>query len=157
MEIMKKLIFIVVLIIVITINNFSQDMSFYTNCSKLVKYDNFLFMEVNINDSSALFLLDSGSDKSLIDISQSKKYNFTYIEFGDQKYMSAGGVQQIYLPVDFNVKNINIPFFGINLEKINVVFKTKGFQIIGILGGDFLNLTGALIDYKNNFIYYKNN
>ncbi|MDD5648977.1 MAG: aspartyl protease family protein [Candidatus Nanoarchaeia archaeon] len=121
----------------------------------LQKLNNHIFITLTLNNKPALFIIDSGSTKSIIDISKSKVFAFNYIEFGDQKYMGIGGLSQIYMVYDYTVKEISTPFLGVNLSQMTSLFDANGAEIAGILGSDFLNDNEVIINFKNNTLTMK--
>jgi hypothetical protein len=102
-----------------------------------------------------LFIIDSGSSKSLIDVSKAKEFGFNYIEFGDQKYAGIGGLSQIYMIYNYNIKEISTPLFGVKISQITSMFNTNGSEIVGILGADFLNNNEGVLNYKTNSLTIK--
>ena len=136
---------------------FFQNINSQSKTYQLLRYKTHLFIELTLNDKSCLFIIDSGSSYSLIDISQHKNFKFNYIEFGEQKYITANGTSQVYLVYDYIISELNYDFFGINLNKIttylNKEFETK-LPVLGILGADFLCDKKVKLDYKNNTIEF---
>jgi len=155
---MKNLTFIILILIVAIFNSCALNKNLYKGYQKLElkKYKDFLFVDLTLNGKHSIFLIDSGSSKSLIDISKASTYNFKFLEFGDEKFAGIGGVEKIYIVYDYEIKNIFVSFFGINLENLNPLFGSDNFKIVGILGADFLNSHNAILNFENNFIYFKN-
>ena len=46
----------------------------------LIRKNNLYFLQLTVNNKKALFLIDSGSTKSFLDINQYDKYKFMYID-----------------------------------------------------------------------------
>jgi hypothetical protein len=117
---------------------------------KLEKHSGHLFMNLTLNGKPALFIIDSGSTWSLIDISKSKEYKFDYIAFGDQKYAGIGGVEQIQMIFNDTIQETKQNFYGVNLAKMAEYIKQSlGVEITGIIGADFLTNNAVVLDYKN--------
>lgn len=122
----------------------------------LQRIDNHLFITLSLNNKPALFIIDSGSTKSIMDISKAKLFGFNYIEFGDQKYAGIGGLSQIYMVYDFDIKEFSsIPFLGVDLSKMTSLFKSNTGEIVGILGMDFLRNNNAILDFSSNSLIIK--
>jgi hypothetical protein len=111
------------------------------------------FLQMTINNKPALFIIDSGSSKSIIDVSKDSVYNFSYIEFGDQQYAGIGGNSQIYMVYNYIIVETQNAFLGVNIGKMLSFFKTD-IPIVGILGSDFLFNSKAVLNYGNNTIEF---
>jgi hypothetical protein len=150
---MKTKLYILSIFLIIFFQNINSQSKVY----QLLRYKTHLFIELTVNDKSCLFIIDSGSSYSLIDISKSKEFNFNYIEFGEQKYITANGTCQVYIVYDYKFSELNYDFFGINLNKITT-YLNKEFEIklpvLGILGADFLCDKKVKLNYENNTIEF---
>ena len=114
-------------------------------------------MECTINGKKALFLLDSGSGMSIIDINQIDYYNLrSRPEFGKRLISGIGSSEQIeYLSgVKLEIKGRHFKpiFYGSNLQNVNHAFRKNNIRIAGILGSDFLKQYGAIINYQQSMI-----
>lgn len=147
------------LYIVAIIGIFSLIFSF-TSCAqeyKLEKHSNHMFLSLTLNGKPALFIIDSGSTWSLIDINKAKDYNFGYMPFGDQKYSGIGGVEQIQMLFNDTISETAQNFYGINLSGMAQYIKAQfGIEIVGILGADFLTNNSVVLDFKNNTLKLNN-
>jgi hypothetical protein len=112
-----------------------------------------LFIQMTVNGKAALFIIDTGSTKSIIDVSKDSIYGFKYIEFGNQQYSGIGGNSQIYMVYDYVITETQNPFLGVNIGKMTLIFKTD-LPIVGILGSDFLINTKAILNYNDNSIEF---
>ena len=150
---MKKIIIILVLLLFgcVSSKNFYDQYDKYN----IIRQNNILFIKLTLNDKSTLFLIDSGSSKSFLDINKYKKYNFSYINQPIERYVGIGGLQNIYIIFDYNIKELHIPFLGIDLEELNPYFKKDNFVVAGLIGSDYLLSRNAIIDYENSILYLK--
>jgi hypothetical protein len=121
----------------------------------LLKIDNHMFLTLTLNGKPAMFIIDSGSSKSLLDVSKAKKFNFNFIEFGSEKYAGIGGLSQIYMVYDYKIDEISTSLLGVNIAKIGSLFNTNGSEIVGILGADFLSDNEVILNFKNNTLTMK--
>ena len=82
--------FLIILVLLLcscaTMKNFySQYDAYY-----IIKQNNLLFVQLTLNDKPTLFLLDTGSSKSFLDINKATTYHFTYIDKPIEKYAGIG-------------------------------------------------------------------
>ena len=151
---MKHFLLILVLVLCsgcMTMSKFySQYDSYFT-----IKQNNLLFVQLVLNEKPTLFLIDSGSSKSFLDINKASTYNFTYINQPIEKYVGIGGLQSIYVVSDYKIKGVYIEFLGISLEELSPYFKKDNLKIVGLIGSDYLLSRNAIIDYENSRLYLK--
>ena len=112
---------------------------------------------IKVNGKPCVFLVDTGGGGTLIDIS--KKDEFGLEESGKRDYAAGiGSVSSLVrtsatLQVggkDFKSDDL----FLMDIAYLNAEFrKTKGRQIDGVLGTDFLERHKAVIDYPHSRIY----
>ena len=113
------------------------------------------FVQVTVNGIKTKLLVDTGANKSLLDISQSETYGFNHMFFSKNNYIGLGGLVDIYIVYDYNVEEFFIPFLGSDLSDVQEYFIKDGIQIIGILGSDFLEQNKVSIDFEANKLYLK--
>ena len=147
--------FLIILVLLLcscaTMKNFySQYDAYY-----IIKQNNLLFVQLTLNDKPTLFLLDTGSSKSFLDINKATTYHFTYIDKPIEKYAGIGGLENIYTVVDYEIKGMHIAFLGISLEELNPYFKKDNLKIAGLIGSDYLIIRNAIIDYEKSILYLK--
>jgi len=119
----------------------------------LTRFNDMLLIDVLLNDNKAKLLIDTGASKCILDINKSEQYGFKYIPFLTNKYIGIGGLTDIYVIYDYNIDLFHVSFVGADLSDINEYFKKDGYLIVGIIGSDFLNKNGAIIDYRTNKLY----
>lgn len=113
------------------------------------------FVNITLNDIKAMLLVDTGASKSLLDITQAKKFGFEYVLLSEDQYVGLGGLLDIYVTYKFKVDEFFIPFLGSDLSEIQNYFIKDGIHIVGILGSDFLEKNNATIDFRSNKLYLK--
>ena len=113
------------------------------------------FVQVTVNGIKTKLLVDTGANKSLLDISQSETYGFNHMFFSKNNYIGLGGLVDIYIVYDYDVDEFFIPFLGSDLSDVQEYFIKDGIQIIGILGSDFLEQNKVSIDFEANKLYLK--
>lgn len=131
--------------------------NFYSQYNKydVIMQNSLLFIQLTLNNKSSLFLIDTGSSKSFLDINKIEKYKFGYINKPIEKYVGIGGLQSIYTVYEYKITEMHIPFLGINLEELNPYFKKDNLTIVGLIGSDYLVFRNAIIDYENSKLYLK--
>lgn len=120
---------------------------------ELISYNGLFFMDLEINESKARFLLDTGANSSYIDTNKLNKFKLSVSKKDTGINLTgiggAGGtVQELHKFKLFksNAKEElpnNIYFKSINLSNIKL-------NIDGILGGDYLKANKAVINYRDN-------
>ena len=119
----------------------------------LVEINNMHFVRVTFNEIKTLLLIDTGASKSLLDISKSEEYGFSYTLLSKKQYVGLGGLQDIYVIYDYKIQEIWITFLGVDLSEIQGYFNKSGIDIVGIIGSDFIKNYNVVIDFKNNIMY----
>lgn len=117
-------------------------------------YNNILIVEAYVNDKWAKFIIDTGASTSILDFNQSKKYSFSYTIDPDKRLTGFGGRTNLMKTSEFtfNLKGLdkrNYSFFASDLSGLNVALSGYNQRVLGILGSDFLQTNGAVIDYRN--------
>ncbi len=119
-----------------------------------------IFVKVKVNESNALFIIDTGASGTVIDqpfyLQKLKSRQKTI----DQEVRGLNSIQyQVQIgklkTLTFGKEVIkNATVSCIDLAHINEAYKSKGLKIKihGILGSDILKQHGWLIDYKNGLI-----
>jgi len=130
---------------------------FYSQYDKyyIIKQNNLLFVQLRLNDKPTLFLIDTGSSKSFLDINKALTYHFTYIDKPIEKYAGIGRLENIYTVVDYEISGMHIAFLGISLEELNPYFRKDNLKIAGLIGSDYLIIRNAIIDYEKSLLYLK--
>lgn len=123
-------------------------------------YSDLPFIKTKINNKEVYFLLDTGADQSLIDLNLLNKYGLIAEENLSEVMSGIGGIKSIYNIT--NLKNITInetkyPIEFKSIDLKNVIYSlNKGLKLdnlIGILGSDFFEENGILIDYRRNYLF----
>jgi len=111
------------------------------------------FVEVTVNGIKSKLLVDTGANKSLLDISQATNYGFSSIFISKNNYIGLGGLVDLYVVYDYKVDEFFITFLGSDLSDIQAYFIKDRIHIIGIMGSDFLEQHKATIDFEANKLY----
>ena len=118
-------------------------------------------LKAKIKNKKGFFIIDTGASNSCI---AKEKKDFFELHTEDDKNIKIMGAgpekinallskkETIYLK-EYNTR---ISFLIIDMSAINEsINKEGGIKIDGILGGDFLKKTKAIIDFGKNIIYLK--
>jgi len=123
---------------------------------RLIEFNNMHFINVTLNGEKTRLLIDTGASKSLLDITQSKKYGFAYSKFTKKQYIGLGGITDVYTVYYIKLKDIPfIAFLGGDLSEVREYFNKNEIYFVGILGADFLEHYRCKIDFEKNILYYK--
>ena len=118
-----------------------------------------LCVKTEVNDSMALFILDTGAGATVLDPRNESRFHLQTSVSGN-KAVGAGGSNltlkegviknltiQGYSVLDFNIHLMN-------LDHINNAFKKAGIpEVDGVIGADLLTAGKAIIDYTNLILY----
>ena len=119
----------------------------------LIQHNKMQFVELEFNGIKTKLLIDTGASKSLLDISKAEKFDFKYVLLSEEQYIGIGGLADIYVIYDYEIRGIFISFLGADLNAVTRYFYENNIEIVGILGSDFLEKHDAIIDYKKNIMY----
>lgn len=104
-------------------------------------------VKLTINGKDRNFLLDTGSQNSMLVVQYADALGFDVLEMPFESVNGAGGTGKMYITrkaeVSYNEKIIHTKFKASNLSVVS-----RALNIVGILGGDFLK-KGYVIDYVN--------
>jgi predicted aspartyl protease len=120
-----------------------------------------LYLDVKINKTKGLFILDTGAGATIIDISKKVRFSL-YGEAGKRNASGAGG-GGIYIEVakDCQVQLGKYDCTGVTLNLMdlshvnNALLNENSPQADGIIGSDILFKASGIIDYKNLSLYLK--
>lgn len=152
---MMKRILIIILVIIFSNNISLGDTNKCQIIFNLKEKRGLYFIPIYLNDMETWFLVDTGASISLLDVTQSKKYKFSYIYDKNDNYNinGIGGKIKRYrvfnYKTSYNSTDFNINLSGGDLEIITDVMKKDSIYIAGIIGVDFLRRYNAVINYKN--------
>lgn len=114
-------------------------------------------VEVRLNGKTAYFLIDTGSDISMLHKGDSQKYGFTLIS-RKEKSLNAVGVggktsdfhATYHVQLELGSTRIVTRYLAYDLSSIvDGIYNNTGIQIAGIIGSDVMKRYGIVIDYKN--------
>ena len=120
-----------------------------------------LYLRAEVNDSTAIFVLDTGAGSTVMEEKRESKFNLT-TSSSEIKAVGAGGSNlalkessiQNFQIKDYVLHNHKIHLM--NLDHINNAFKEVGIaEIDGVIGADILIKGKAVIDYENLILYLK--
>ena len=115
-----------------------------------VLYRDVIIIEATLNDTGPYnFILDTGTDPSVVDVNLSDSISLFQISIGEQD-VGEGKPLEIAIPLPMNLKVGNLPssrklFLGLALNEIS---NKIGFPIHGILGNNFIRDNLIQIDYQ---------
>lgn len=151
---MKKL-FLVLILFFVFITVKSQIIIDSISKFETTDYDkiNLPIIKAKSNYGDVYFLIDSGSNISIFDISYYNKNAF-YIKlykYCGFEYTSINSKIEIsYNIVKVTINSVSYSFIQTSLYVLNETIKK--YKIVGILGNDWLKINGAVINYKNRIL-----
>lgn len=131
--------------------------------TKLIKITtNHVLINAKINNANGIFLLDTGSNSTVINKKKYKKFKLDYRK--NKKNAICTGNSNIEMNVSFNnkisFKNLtseNNTISLIDFKHINDALKDScKFQVDGIIGSDVLIKHNAKIDYQKLVLFLYN-
>jgi len=115
-------------------------------------------IKATLNNKTCYLMVDTGASMSILDITQSKKYNFKLTSISDE-VLGLGGKTNYY-----NLDNVNVgidslqftsSFKGGNLNYlVRTIRINSGYNIVGIIGSNIFKTHEFKIDYSTNSIKY---
>jgi len=153
---MKKIIVILILIL-FAANCKPQDKQFEgDNKINFISYNKLPIVEGKINNRKAYFILDSGASISVLDESQSRKFNFD-VEESSSEAAGYGGIAQFssVYNADLEIGGLGMVtnFKGQDLTAIVAAMEaSEGITISGIIGNDIMKPNKFIINFGDETI-----
>jgi hypothetical protein len=122
-----------------------------------------LYLDVKINKTKGVFILDTGAGGTIIEISKKDQFNLS-TKTGKPTATGAGG-GGLYIEnaenCKFQIGKYSCDGFKLNLMDLshvnNALLKEKSPTIDGIIGSDILTKARGIIDYKKLHLFLKEN
>ena len=117
-------------------------------------------IEATLNGKKAFFLLDTGSDLTLLNKEEIDKYGFKIFMRENESHAAVGiggmtneitSAYKVHLELGSTRIITNYLAFDMS-ELVNAIDKSSGVEISGIIGSDAMKRYGIIIDYKNKVI-----
>lgn len=150
---MRTILSMIPLLLLLSFSAYSQEYE-YIEIKNLVRKP---IIKGTLNGKDAYFLLDTGSDLTILNSKDSKKYNFKVImrDLYATNVVSLGGLQSdIFDAFSTNLKigsqSINSRIYSYDLTPIiNSLYTHSRIKISGIIGSNIMKEYGFVIDYRN--------
>ena len=125
---------------------------------------NHIELEITINDVSGNFIIDTGASNSFVSNKLIEKFKMTSENNADAEVVGIGkdSPSATLISHGNSVKIeafevVDFSFALLEMNHINEALVTNNAnQLDGVIGGDFLKQTKAIIDYDNHLIWFKN-
>lgn len=122
---------------------------------KIVAWKDMIVIEGSINGKRCNFLVDSGSDATMLDENQISEFHYTVTP--GEMFSGLGGIVNVESVQDDDIIvsgfDVADRAYATNLMSVVFsVFKETGVRISGIIGADTFKANGFIIDYKNKKI-----
>lgn len=118
-----------------------------------------LYLSAQLNDSTALFILDTGAGITVVDKKFESKFSLNSSDL-ETIATGAGGTNielSESIAKNFNLGDYHLNDFQIHLmslDHVNNAFKKLGvIEVDGVIGADILSKGKAIIDYNNLILY----
>jgi len=116
-------------------------------------------IEVQLNGKTAYFILDSGSDISLVNNKELTKYAFSLKKRATKDLKGISGERKaIYEILDLHFQAagqlLETTFYAADLSPlVGSLLKSTQIRVSGIIGMDLMKAYGFEIDYRNKKLY----
>lgn len=128
----------------------------------IVHFDKQPIIEGRLNGQKAYFMLDSGSQLSLLNSSAAEAFSFGVSRKGpdDRNLNGVGGAgEKLKYAYEYQLglgmqATIDVSFFAYGLD--HLLDEKNGIRPIGIIGGDLMKRYGFQIDFKNKCVRIRN-
>lgn len=123
-------------------------------------HHNILIIDGFINNKWGKFIIDTGASVSLLDVNQANKYKFDYFIDTDSRIQGFGGnsrlmrTSSVHFGLQRHLQPSQMSFRASDLSNLNQVLSHSNQRIVGILGTDFLEMHGAVIDYPKRKLVF---
>jgi hypothetical protein len=126
------------------------------NKINFVSYNKLPIVEGKINNRKAYFILDSGASISVLDETQSRKFNFD-VEESSSEAAGYGGIAQFSSVYNADLELGGLPmttnFKGQDLTAIIATMEaSEGITISGIIGNDIMKPNKFIINFADETI-----
>ena len=130
----------------------------------IVSLDSQPIIKGKLNEKTAYFLVDSGSDVTIINLKDTKKFKINYGKMYSDRYRFSGLYSEHKgdilvakgMDLELNDKKISGRYLLFDLSKIaQSLSKDSGIQINGIIGSDVMKNYNFVINYETEEIHFK--
>ena len=142
-------------ILMLTVTTFSTNANNSGYTIEILSLEKVPIVAISLNGQTAYFVLDSGSDVSLLHSLEAGKFQFTHEKRASKSIVGAsGGKQPSYeatqIDLQIDRQPLETQFYATDLSSVvaSLVLST-GYQISGIVGLDLMRKYGFEIDYGN--------
>lgn len=117
-------------------------------------------IETTLNGKKAYFLLDTGSDITMLNKHDGKKYGFKLLLRENESHAAIGiggktaDISSVYkVQLELGSTRINTRYLAYDMSDIvRAIAQDTGVEISGIIGSDAMKRYGIIIDYKNKVV-----
>jgi predicted aspartyl protease len=135
----------------------------YTRIQLNKNKTNHFELDIELNGTNGIFILDTGASGTVIDEKKKDKFNMTINDSNND----GAGVGSVNMSIHETLGNSikvgeiiikDIKLILMNLGNVNTAIVAKGGEEVdGVIGADILNLKECIIDYKTTSLFLKNN
>ena len=125
------------------------------NSTEIISLEKVPIIVANLNGKSAYFVLDSGSDVSLLHLEDAEKFQYTHQKRAAKSIVGAsGGKQALFeasqVALQIGQQSLQTVYYATDLSSvIESLSNSTGVTISGIIGMDLMRKYGFEIDYIN--------
>ncbi len=141
-------------------SNFSGKGDYVYEYLKIVDLTYKPIIEVTLNGKSAYFLVDTGSDITILHARDSKKYGFDTVKNNSHNHSVvglSGRITTLYSTRNVKLKvgssRVMNRYLALDISSlVQMIHKRSSIRISGIIGSDLMKRYGFVIDYANKQI-----
>ena len=119
-------------------------------------------MNCKINQKEGVFLVDTGSSNSCVDIIKSQKFNLKYSSSFEKALSATAEINQLFISKNntltagsfFFLKNVDLILFELEIVRKKLI-EDDGVEIDGIIGSDVLKKGNSIINYQERKILFQ--
>ena len=143
------------IILILTFIAFTAQAHVSDNSTKIVSLEKVPIISVDLNGKTAYFVLDSGSDVSLLHLAETESFEFTHQKRAVKSIIGAsGGSQPLFeasaVALRIGHQLLQTSFYATDLTTVvESLAASTGIRITGIIGMDLMHRYGFEIDYGN--------
>lgn len=153
---MKKIQTLLLFLTLLLTTQCTNDNDFSDNSITFITSNEIPLVEGTLNGKKAYWIIDSGASYCVVDVNQSKKYEFTVIDDPQQVSIAGiGGVVSRKLAINIDAfiggMEVDVDFKSQDLSSVQkAIMHNNGINVVGILGSDWFNKNKLIIDYSTN-------
>ena len=151
----KKILLFSLFLLLISCNTTYDDPLYAKYSFDIDKNSGLPYVEGTINKKKALFLIDSGSALTVLNMEDYRYYNISFVPVSNGSSIGVSGKHTSIYPTFFTEVWIDDLLINTNIYVMDLSLFKETTNCDGILGVDFLNKNDMVLDFSSKQIIVK--